>query len=371
MSLCQSCSGENPDANNFCGQCGALIGTPGRQFISQVDARIALAVEGWKEQKLVELEISQTVTERMQNWAKLFAFFAGVPAALFLACLSLLGYGSYSDLKGKLNDAQGKVVDYVNTASKMDESIRTTKIKVQSLQGDANNLSSDLDKAKVTLAAASALEPTVDRLSHRVEKLEGVANVSHGVPQSVENRIAALFRSYNVYLQKTGFTISAQLPTIEMTDQGDAGTSYNVFTKIITLGTDTRKQVDGALWGLSTSVMDDAVPKNDRYSLVSNSFADYYVGSFRNIPPASVADPNRDLHDTASLLWQVRGKLGQSVTDRYFFYFLTHYDPAIVKNNTKGLVDDLQLVAGQFENGKYADAIKRSLADQAVATVPH
>lgn len=162
----------------------------------------------------------------------------------------------------------------------MENDINSTRTRVQGIQKDAENLSSDLNKAKSTLAAASALEPKVNMLSGRVAALEGIANVSHGIPPNVEARISSALLAYNAYLRRIGFKIPDRLPTLEMNDQGESSTSFHLFENVIVLGTDIEHHPDSALWGYTESVMDSVLkPKNDRASLVANSFADYYVSS--------------------------------------------------------------------------------------------
>jgi len=51
-----------------------------------------------REQKVLELETSELIVNRLMSWAKLFAFFVGIPTVLFLVVIALLVGKSWKDL---------------------------------------------------------------------------------------------------------------------------------------------------------------------------------------------------------------------------------------------------------------------------------
>src|SRR4029450_9852800 len=96
---CSFCHYANPDANKFCGQCGApLDASLGRlqtHLENSIKQEVRSALEGrLKDQKLVELETSLAVADRLSNWSKLFGFFVGVPLAAVALLLGFLGFHS-------------------------------------------------------------------------------------------------------------------------------------------------------------------------------------------------------------------------------------------------------------------------------------
>jgi hypothetical protein len=44
-----------------------------------------------KDRKIVEIETTQAIATRLTDWAKMFAFFVGIPTAVLLLILATLG----------------------------------------------------------------------------------------------------------------------------------------------------------------------------------------------------------------------------------------------------------------------------------------
>jgi len=107
------CSVENPETNRYCGACGTALDIQNQSVakfvsttvISEVRAAVAASL---KDRKVVEVEIAESITGRLIGWAKVFGLFAGVPLALLLITLALLGVSNYADFRKKLTDASPK-----------------------------------------------------------------------------------------------------------------------------------------------------------------------------------------------------------------------------------------------------------------------
>ncbi len=96
---CPKCKAPSPDGKKYCGECGAQLRKTGD--LSNADLRQEIQTilkEEFKDQKLVEVEVTEAVVTKLTDWAKLLAYFAGIPIAALLLVLGALGAKKYTDL---------------------------------------------------------------------------------------------------------------------------------------------------------------------------------------------------------------------------------------------------------------------------------
>jgi hypothetical protein len=99
---CARCKAQSADGQKFCGECGnpldatipALKDLASSALRDQVQAIIE---QHYKDQKVVEIEITQAIANRLLDWAKLFAFFVGIPITVLLLILGVFGIKTYND----------------------------------------------------------------------------------------------------------------------------------------------------------------------------------------------------------------------------------------------------------------------------------
>ncbi|MFZ1548289.1 MAG: hypothetical protein WAT12_14540, partial [Candidatus Nitrotoga sp.] len=97
---------------NFCPNCGDKFITEAATLaipsgVLQAEIKAALK-EHLKDTKAIELETAEAIVARIGSWAKLFGFFLGIPVAIFLAWLAMLGFTSYSDFVSKISSARSE-----------------------------------------------------------------------------------------------------------------------------------------------------------------------------------------------------------------------------------------------------------------------
>jgi hypothetical protein len=69
-----------------------------------IENMVAAAIQKeTKDKTLVEIGIAAAVTERLIAWARIFAYFVAIPAAVVLVVLSIFGYSKFEDAR-KLAD---------------------------------------------------------------------------------------------------------------------------------------------------------------------------------------------------------------------------------------------------------------------------
>jgi hypothetical protein len=159
---CPSCQSENPPLARFCCSCAQPLDQASRAFRDDLDRTVSAKLDEllrakYKDQKLVDVETTELVVARVQSWAKLFAFFVGVPLFLILALFGGLGYHKYTDLVEGINK------------------IETTQLS--ELKGRA-------EKVKLTLDELSNKVDTIDSIQKAADKHAGLRLVAVKVSDS-------------------------------------------------------------------------------------------------------------------------------------------------------------------------------------------
>src|SRR5689334_20854541 len=108
---CARCNAPNPLEKKFCGDCGAHLDPTFGAIKEIVGSTLREQVEGiiterYKDQKVVELETTQAIASRLSEWAKLFGFFVGIPIAVLILILAILGIRTYTDFSNQVDKAQ-------------------------------------------------------------------------------------------------------------------------------------------------------------------------------------------------------------------------------------------------------------------------
>jgi integrase len=75
---CIECTTANPDTNHFCSECGAELG----HTLSET-----LRKKGLRDRHMIEMEITESVAERLMKWAAWTRNTVGVIVALFALLL--------------------------------------------------------------------------------------------------------------------------------------------------------------------------------------------------------------------------------------------------------------------------------------------
>jgi hypothetical protein len=142
---CSACHAKNPDDKKYCGDCGTPLSLVQNIPATALDERIrALLKERLADQKLIEVELTQSVLERITAWGKLLAYFAAVPLALFVVTLTVLGINKYEDFRNLLASAQNNIRPIIDDAKqrseKLQRSLDELEPKIRSINENAARL---------------------------------------------------------------------------------------------------------------------------------------------------------------------------------------------------------------------------------------
>jgi hypothetical protein len=164
-----------------------------------------------KDQKLVETEAAEAVVAKLSDWAKLFGFFVGIPLALFAVALGFFGVKSFADLSDLINGVQQSVTrEFAQVQGRtalLRKETDTLRARAEAIRQEAEAVDAGYRKLKEQFADVSGLAAEVKTLSTKVDEIEKIAfEPSRALTPDLEKRLTALLASFQVYMQRTGFT---------------------------------------------------------------------------------------------------------------------------------------------------------------------
>jgi hypothetical protein len=124
---CIECKIANPDGNRFCGQCGAELGRTLDETVRK---------KGFRDRQATEMDITESVVERLMKWGRWLAATVGVILTLFAI---MLGW-SYHDVRAAVKAGTDQIDAAVKDGEKDIAAVRDTtaglKKQVAQLQSD-------------------------------------------------------------------------------------------------------------------------------------------------------------------------------------------------------------------------------------------
>jgi hypothetical protein len=382
MSLgCPFCDTLNPDANRFCGNCGTSL-DPGLQRVReelkrQISDQLTIATAQWKEQKTLDVETTEAIVTRIQNWAKVFGFFVAIPLVLIAVWLGLLGYRSYADFQTslarsqadvdqKLRAAKQGVVALQQRASELADLQATiakeqTEIgpKLRVVEQDVATLESRAGVLSKHLDAAALLAPKLETLSSRVDSLQAdIAKFqsSSEMTPDRQRRIQESLKSFRLYLIALGINAGALIPTVNISTSRPDVTTFQPGTNIMDIGSNVADNPGKYLWAYAEGVLEASGSDLYLRTYLNIYFPDSFPGK-----PSSVNWQTGAKYDWQAVFWMIREEIGRDPADRLFA--TASKRPANYTSDLDRSLSDLIIkVADSFEGGAYSGPIKTLLA---------
>jgi hypothetical protein len=168
-----------------------------------IDSKISSALDArLKDTKVVEIETSHAIAERVISWSKSFAFLVGVPIAALGIVLAILGVKSYTDFRQHVIVAQKEAVQHLDEA----------KRSAADIDSQARKLRSEYEGLQAQLTGMSNLTQNVRELSTKVQKLEQQLSFINPANLPAEARERALqdVRNYQRNLAQAGYTAARE-----------------------------------------------------------------------------------------------------------------------------------------------------------------
>jgi hypothetical protein len=190
---CPACKSANPDGNKFCGECGARLVAQEAGSDGDLRGKIRTVLkEELKDQRVVEVEIAESIANRVTTWAKLAGFFVAIPLGIMIVVLGGFGIYKVSDLWVLVGQAEKKVAavtDQVaavthkvtivaDDAARKEEALKRLQPKIDAIEAAGQrveNLEKDFG-AKLAKTEKSLNEKVANlgaKFDERAAKLEG------------------------------------------------------------------------------------------------------------------------------------------------------------------------------------------------------
>jgi hypothetical protein len=215
---CPQCNSPSAEGKKYCADCGTPLEPQTKHLESFVKSQVEESIrERFKDQKLVDIETTQAVAERLHGWAKLFAFFVGVPLGLFIIWLSIAGFEKYSDFRKLVASIEEQVKPKIEQAkSDAEQAQKTAREAKDEAEVSKKTIEAATAEAKRQLGSATELAKNVKMLSDRVSGLEQqTSNQMKGSSQRVDARVAELNQKIDVAIKD----IAEQQEKLASTDE--------------------------------------------------------------------------------------------------------------------------------------------------------
>jgi hypothetical protein len=158
LTACAVCQAANPDGKQFCGDCGARLPSGGFIVESDLQGKIkAVLKQELKDQKVVEIEIAESIANRVIRWAKLFGFATAVPLALLVLVLGWFGITKTTDLRDIAKSAEATITNIANDATDKQEKLKQLQPQIDAIEA-AGKRAADLERGLVERLADTERE---------------------------------------------------------------------------------------------------------------------------------------------------------------------------------------------------------------------
>lgn len=378
---CHACGAENKDANTFCGTCGSLIGPAYRAVVGSMEQlvkqelRTAIAAQ-FRDQKVVEIEITHAIADRLTGWAKIFAFFVGIPLLLLAVILGVFGVKTYTDVSRLAKEGQVEMSRNLESIQKQGIALQResesmlsafstnvkkaqeqlaigaedAKVKSAQLQKQSDALFADYEKLRMRFADTKKLADELQALSKQVQKIEERVQFKElsGVTKDQQQRLERALLTYRAYLQKLGFRPAGDVSVLITEKPQYAMMSYYLPAEK-TIVIDAKYAGDLKLLYREYShraLLPDS-HTDPIYAAVESGLAAYFPCSFTNdhrisafslengnfIKYASASNANMEgLTSWAGAFWEIRKAIGPQLADTLLFSAWQNFSPKDASN---------------------------------------
>jgi hypothetical protein len=216
---CSTCKSSNPEGKKYCGDCGAFLDGaigPVKEYLdTNLRAQvIAVLKEHYKDQKILESEIAEGVATKLSSWAKLLAFFVGIPLGILVITLGAIGIKNYFDFMVLVSNAKKDTEQRVEAARKEGEIITTQYQSLKDQLAQATSLANDV----------KVLTVKVNQISEKIGFVPTAA-----LTPDLKNQLESSLSQFQKHLQEMGYKGTEGGIRISINPQNDKfGPAYYV-----------------------------------------------------------------------------------------------------------------------------------------------
>ena len=275
-----------------------------------------------KDQKVVELETAVMVAERLVSWAKLFAWFVAVPAALLIAILTVIGASKFSDFTTLVAESETKLKTTVALAT-TNANLFAQKV------ADLSQKQADADRQLATLS---------QEIKAVTEKLGFVPGSN--LPPDAQKLLQEQFAKFQSYIVGLGYAPGTAEIKVQVLADGKPGTLAYYSEGTIFLAKEAARDPEVIYREYLHHVLYSKIGLTNigpERSALESGLADYFVASYagtpkiyrqsfgtplnleeaRTIKPVSGHEDRFAAgHAWASLFFQLRQVIGRDAIDK-------------------------------------------------------
>jgi hypothetical protein len=393
---CPTCKTANPDANRYCGNCGSLL--PSGSGLPETDIRQhikSVLREELKDQRVVEVEVTEAIVTRLSTWSRLLAYFVGIPFALLIFALGFLGYKSFSDFSKLVKDAESKIKPTLEQAKTDAEEIKRQSENLRSVYA---KLDSDATRYRQLDRQVVDLTSKVNQIAERID-----FRPSTDLSEELKTKLTSTLMSYQRYMKNLGFqsrTGSVGVAIKRRSEMTEAGASYyDPKLNVIVVESSYANDPDHVLLEYTRRALFLAAGEQSAiFSVPANvaiyyGLASYFPCSFKDDPiigrtsAAAHQDfKSWDIHNKRKLaeiqntsrspevdgreiwgavFWDVRQLLGQDTADKLIFsawITLQSFDHNVTSTFAKKIIEKVR----SLEAGKRVSEVQLIFAEHGI-----
>lgn len=146
----------------------------GRMPVQNVDEIVRSALdEKLKNTNVVEVEIAEKIAEKLVGWSKVFGIFVGVPIALALALLSVIGFSKFEDVRTAANRADQLLREATTRLTETNTKIVEVQRQADEITRGAILRSQEIERQLASLRdASSRFDAEIRNLDRSVRRIE-------------------------------------------------------------------------------------------------------------------------------------------------------------------------------------------------------
>src|ERR1700735_76779 len=215
---CSQCASVCAEGSKYCANCGTPLDPQTRYLESLTHSQIQDEIQKkFKDHKLVDIETSQAIAERLYLWAKIFAACVALPVAALLIILGIFGINKYSDLARLIDSSEQQIRTQAGQATMTAEQAQKAadgakaeaKIAEQNIESVSTKLKAQMDSVNQSFQKIQAF-------SSRVSGLEKQTSTQiHASTERVDQRVSELDKKIDAATQD----IAEQQKKLESTDE--------------------------------------------------------------------------------------------------------------------------------------------------------
>jgi hypothetical protein len=376
LARCGRCGADNPGSNRFCGTCGANLAATLPIDTPALDQRVrAFLTDHLRDQKAVEIEITQAIADRLTNWAKLFGFWAAVLLGILAAILASWGITDFVSFKNAVRSAESETKNVEERAKDAQTKLQTAMKQMGTLPDDVSKVRAQVDALNAQLGSVPQQISTLQSKVNRIEERIGFEKTSALTPQ-LENQLASALSSFHDFCRKAGFSVRPgtpkvrveEVPTIKGKPVEGAASFYLPDTGEMVIARQYASDPTFVLREYMHRLLlaPDLSAAVDGYYGVESGLACYYPASYQGFSKCAFYDlkdqtpftapylPNTwGIQTWGSAFWELRGILGATACDRLLVKIWSELDPHHPNADYSRYVASLLLAA--YREGGGAD----------------